>query len=313
VPETVPVCFKNAAGQQLVGILHRPDVPVPGRPCILLLSPGVKMRVAPHRMYNKMADEFVKEGFTVLRFDFAGLGDAEGDIEHGQLSQVYSAIQLGCFVEDTHAALDWLQTECGISRCIAGGLCGGAITGLLAAEGDARIVGLLALGIPVILDGGEAQWSAHLTKGQLDQLRQGYVRKILDPASWVRLLSFKSDYRAIGKSFRRLLERGTRPASVSVSDASRAGAPPDNTNPKFAPAFFAMLESGRPMLHIFSGSDRLAAEFKEKFEDRYPDRLAEHGDALEVRIIEKANHILAHPDWFNEMLTLSRGWLQRFQ
>ena len=309
--ERTPVCFKNAAGQQLVGILHRPDVPVPGRPCILLLSPGVKMRVAPHRMYNKMADEFVKEGFTVLRFDFAGLGDAEGDIGHSQLSQVYSAIQLGCFVEDTRAALDWLQAECGISRCIAGGLCGGAITGLLTAEGDARIVGLLALGIPVILDGGEAQWSANLTKGQLDQLRQGYFRKVFDPASWVRLLLFKSDYRAIGKSFKRLFERGTRPRPVA--DASRSGTTLDNTNPRFAPAFFAMLETGRPMLHVFSGSDRLAAEFKEKFEDRYPERLAEHPDRLEVRVIEKANHILAHPDWFNEMLALSRSWLQQFQ
>lgn len=310
MPEILPVRFRNAAGQQLVGILHRPEAPVAGRPCILLLSPGVKMRVAPHRMYNKMADAFVREGFAVLRFDFAGLGDAEGEIEHTLLSHVYNRIQLGRFVDDTRAALDWLQAEYGFSRCIAGGLCGGAITGLLAAEHDTRIVGLLALGIPVVLDGGDAQWSAHLTKGQLDQLRQGYLHKLFDVGSWVRLFSFKSDYRAIWKSFKRLFERTNR--RRPANEPEKRSQPTDNANPKFAPAFFAMLETGRPMLHVFSGSDRLAAEFKEKFQERYPERLATCQDQLEIRIVEKANHILAHPDWFNEMLAVSRDWLRRF-
>lgn len=310
MPEILPVRFKNADGQQLVGILHLPDTPAPGRPCILLLSPGVKMRVAPHRMYNKLADMCVREGFAVLRFDFAGLGDAEGEIEHTQLSHVYNNIQLGRFVGDTRAALDWLQSEHGITRCIAGGLCGGAISGLLTAEHDRRIVGLLALGIPVVLDVGDAQRTAHLTRGELDQLRQGYLRKLLDPRSWLRLLSFKSDYRVIWKAFKRLFERSK---SAPAPAAAQNGQPADNTNPKFAPAFFAMLESGRPMLHIFSGSDRLVSEFQEKFQERYPERLARYRNQLEIHVIDKANHILAHPDWFNEMLAISRAWLRRFQ
>lgn len=307
--EIVPVHFRNDEGQQLVGMLHLPDVPAAGRPCILLLSPGVKMRVAPHRMYNKMADTFAREGFAVLRFDFAGLGDAEGEIEHAQLSHVYNNIQLGRFVGDTRAALDWLQAEHGFGRFIAGGLCGGAITGLLTAEHDRRIVGLLALGIPVVLDAGDGKWSEHLTRGQLDHLRQGYLRKLRDPASWLRLLSFKSDYRVIWKSVRRLFER--KPPRSAVPPVN--GQPADNTNPKFAPAFFAMVESGRPMLHIFSGSDRLAAEFKEKFEERHSGRLAEYQDQVDIHVIDKANHILAHPDWFNEMLAVSCDWLRRFQ
>ncbi|MBZ0071300.1 MAG: alpha/beta hydrolase [Gammaproteobacteria bacterium] len=309
MPEIVPVCFRNGEGQQLVGMLHLPAVPVAGRPCILLLSPGVKMRVAPHRMYNKMAEAFVREGFAVLRFDFSGLGDAEGEIKHTQLSHIYNSIQLGCYIDDTRAALDWLQAEHGFSRCIAGGLCGGALTGLLTAEHDQRIVGLLALGIPVALDVGDAQWSAHLTRGQLDQLRQGYLSKLRDPASWLRLLSFKSDYRVIWKSIKRLFERNA-PKPVAPTPN---GQPTDNTNPRFAPAFFAMSQSRRPMLHIFSGSDRLAAEFKEKFQERDPERLAKHRDWVDIHVIDKANHILAHPDWFNEMLSVSCVWLRRFQ
>ena len=312
MPEILPVAFRNAERQQLVGILHLPDEPVGHRPCIVLLSPGVKMRVAPHRMYNKMADRFVRDGFAVFRFDFAGLGDAEGEIDQDQLSHVYNSIQLGRFVGDTRAALDWLQREHGFSGFIAAGLCGGAITGLLAAEDDRRIVGLLALGIPAVLDVGEARQNAHLTKGQLEQMGHGYLRKLLDPRSWLRFLSFKSDYRVMWKSLKRLFEKRLPAVERPVSTPA-AGTPADNTNPRFAQAMFSMLEGGRPMLHIFSGSDRLAWEFKEKFQDRHQERLARHQAHMEVQVIDKANHILAYPAWFEQMLDLSNHWLQRFR
>lgn len=309
--EQVPISFANAAGEQLMGILHLPEGNnAAQRPCVLLLSPGVKMRVAPHRMYNKMADRYVCDGFAVLRFDFAGLGDAEGEIEFDQLSHVYNSIQLGRFMADTRSAMDYLQQQYGFSRFVAGGLCGGAITGLLTAEGDQRIVGLLALGIPVALDVGEANWSENLTKGQLDQLRQGYLKKLLDPKSWLRLLSFKSDFKVIWKSIKRMFERKNKPVQAQQSAQS---APGDNTNPKFAPAFFAMAESRRPQLHVFSGSDRLAFEFQEKFVDRHTQRLAAVQAHYEVHTIDKANHILAHPAWFSEMLDITGRWLQRFQ
>lgn len=312
MPEILPVTFRNAERQQLVGILHLPDEPVGGRSCIVLLSPGVKMRVAPHRMYNKMAERFVRDGFAVFRFDFAGLGDAEGEIDQDQLSHVYNSIQLGRFVGDTRAALDWLQRERGFSSFIAAGLCGGAITGLLAAEDDRRIVALLALGIPAVLDVGEAQQHAHLTKGQLELMGRGYLRKLLDPRSWLRFLSFKSDYRVMWKALKRLFEKRLPAVERPVVQPTAEGHA-DNTNPRFAPAMFSMLESGRPMLHIFSGSDRLAWEFKEKFQDRHAERLARHQARLEVQVIDKANHILAYPDWFVQMQDLSSQWLQRFR
>lgn len=312
MPESLPVTFRNPDGEQLVGILHLPEDRTVSRPCIVLLSPGVKMRVAPHRMYNKMADRYVRDGFPVLRFDFTGLGDAEGEIDMDMLSHVYNSIQLGRFSGDTRAALDWLERDYGFTKFIVGGLCGGAITGLLASQSDPRIVALLALGIPAILDLGEAQQGAHLTKGELEQLGRGYLGKILDPQSWLRFLSFRSDYRVIFKSLRRLFERRIRAGAEVPTPVPRVEQPADNTNPRFAPAMFSMLENGRPMLHIFSGSDRLVWEFKEKFQDRHSERLSLYPDLVEIHVIDKANHILAHPDWFGEMLSVSSAWLKRF-
>lgn len=308
------VVFDNKDNLKLFGILHLPEPERRLPYTIVLLSPGVKMRVAPHRMYNKMAERYVEMGFSVFRFDFYGLGDAEGEIELKQLSNVYNTIQLGRYVDDTVSALDWLQNETGDTQFIVGGLCGGAITGMLAAENDPRIVALLALGIPVALDVGEAGWHKYLTRGQLGQLRTGYFKNMLKPASWVRLLTFQSDYRVIWKSLKQVFVKAgqknkkvDKQAQIPESEQQE----PDNTNPRFAPAFFKMLENSRPMIHVFSGNDRLAWEFEEKFVEPNEAKLKQHESLFEVHNIEHANHILSHPEWFGTMLDLTSKWLDR--
>ena len=83
---------------------------------VVLLSPGVKTRVAPHRLYNKMAAALTAQGFTVLRFDFYGLGDAEGDVPLRLLRDLYGSVALGRYVNDTKDALDWLARTHGYTR-----------------------------------------------------------------------------------------------------------------------------------------------------------------------------------------------------
>src|SRR5215204_5779178 len=125
---TIPVSFPNKDGLRLFGILHMPERVRAEGTAILLLSPGVKMRVAPHRLYNKMAARFVAHGYPVLRFDFHGLGDSEGDAPETLLADLYGATQVGRFVADTTAAMDWMQRNHAVTRFVAAGLCGGALT-----------------------------------------------------------------------------------------------------------------------------------------------------------------------------------------
>ena len=129
-PELKPVTFLNRKGCKLFGILHIP--PQPRKDVgIIILSPGIKSRVAPHRLYVKMARRFCEMGFCVLRFDPEGIGDSEGEIEERMSADFYGSVQVGRFVGDTIDAMDWMEKEHGISRFILAGLCGGAITGLL--------------------------------------------------------------------------------------------------------------------------------------------------------------------------------------
>ena len=311
------VSFANRQGLALSGILHAPDPAAARGVCVLLLSPGVKGRVGPHRLYLKIAARLVPRGFHVLRFDYHGLGDSAGLLEEKQLPAMYNTIQSGRYVDDTRAGMDWMEKTHGVRTFVGSGLCGGSISGLLTAAVDTRIRSMLCLGIPTAFEGAEEHWGRYLTRGQLDQLRAGYLQRLMEPSSWARFFSGKSSYGVIWKSFRRLMARQPAPppappaaAPVSATAAASAASPPaDNTNPKFGPAFLSVLESGRPALLVFSGADRLLAEFQEKFAERHPRELARLKDRYQIHTIDGANHVLSETSWVDEFLDVSCRWL----
>jgi hypothetical protein len=83
----------------------------------------------------------------------------------------------------------------------------------------------------------------------------------------------------------------------------------DNTNPRFAGAFLAVLRSRRPVLLLFSGADRLNGQFRENFEAHHSDELAPFRHLYEVRVIPDANHVLSDPAWVDELLDVAERWL----
>jgi len=308
--DVIPVRFRNRAGHVLFGMLHLPEPARRRSAAILLLSPGVKMRVAPHRLYKKMAARFVALGFPVFRFDFYGLGDSGGHVDQIVLVEVYNSIHNGRYVEDTLDAMDWLEREHGFSRFVAGGLCGGAISALLAAERDRRIEALLALGIPASFEGLERHYDQYLTRGQLESLSYQYLWKLLQPKSLLRFFTFRSSYNVIYRSFRERLRARARERSEGTPPASDKKAM-ENLNPKFGPAFFSMVRSSRRMILIFSGNDRWRWEFQEKFEEPNAARLETYRTLYETHTIPGANHILSQEDWLGSAMDLSRAWLDK--
>ena len=313
--EVFPVTFQNRDGYRLFGMVHRPVKPCASGTAIILLSPGVKMRVAPHRLYLNMAERFAEMGFVVLRFDFYGLGDSEGEAEEEYLADLYGAVQVGRYIGDTIAAMDWMQRTYGINRFIASGLCGGAITGLLTAVRDQRIICLLGLAIPVILDGTHIDFTKYMTDAQLRGTRDGYVRKLGDLGawrSWVRFLTFQSDYKLIFRSlFKPLLEK-VRGANVEVPSQGQSEEK-DNTNPYFAPAFFNMVLSSRHIYLVFAGSDRLLWEYESKFVGRNRTRLETCTSRYEIHVTKDANHIFSFREWEEDMLEHCCRWLKALE
>jgi len=147
--------FKNNEGIDLIGIMHYPtdaQAYVDSKPGIIMLSPGLKDRSGPHRLYIKIARILTDHGYTVLRFDPSGIGDSGGEFKMGLSLESFVLIEKGRFVKDAKAAVDFFIDKTGIKKIIFIGLCGGAITAILTASIDARIDGLILLDIPIILD-----------------------------------------------------------------------------------------------------------------------------------------------------------------
>lgn len=305
--ELKAVTFKNRKGLKLFGILEVPKTSEKKDTCILLLSPGVKTRVAPHRLYYKMSRLLCELGYPVFRFDFYGLGDSEGEIEEEFVADLYGSVAVGRYKEDTLDAMDWVEENLEINKIILSGLCGGAITGLLAGMGDSRAVGLFGLGIPVSLYGSNIDKTKYISQGQLKDLRGGYLSKIFDIKSLSRLLMFKSDFRVIGKVLLQLIKK---PKKKSMPVASNNA--DSDFNPLFAVSFFNMTSKSRRLLLIYSGGDRLGWEFDEKFSEPYQEKIEKHSKNYELHNIEKANHILSAPEWQETMMHHVTIWLNRY-
>lgn len=304
--DQTPVVFRNRKGLRLFGILHTPPGRPPGDLAVLLLSPGVKMRVGPQRLYLPMTERLLSMGLSVLRVDFHGLGDSEGTLPEEQLRDVYNHIEVGRFVDDTIDAMNWMQQTHGCRRFLLSGLCGGAITGLLAGQRDARVAGLIGLGITPVLASRAAEASRYMTIGQLEASQKMYVKRLLNPKAWFRLLTLQTDNRLI----RRMLAHWTRKLLGLKPPAAAPAAEADNANPLFPPAFFRMLATRRPMLLVFGGADRLHWEYEEKFVSRHQERLAAMPPLVAVHVVEQANHVLSLREWQDEMLDVSTRWLK---
>jgi pimeloyl-ACP methyl ester carboxylesterase len=307
--EVEAVSFANAQGLTLYGTLHKPARPATGLPVVVLLSPGVKMRVGPGRLYVPLTDMLVEHGCTVLRFDFFGLGDSQGELTETMLADVYNHIEVGRYVDDTRSALAWLRKR-GHKRFVLGGLCGGAITALLAAVPEPDVDGLLSLGMTVTLASNAAVPGKYMTRKQLDGRRQRYLKKLLSPKAWLRFLSFKSEYGVIWHSMKRLWAR---------EPAKAANAPPPNpetieqrgnANPLFPPAYLAFLQRGGQALMLFSEKDRLQSEYEEKFAEPFATKLAPFEKQIRKHVIPKANHTMTLHEWQREMVEVSRDWVK---
>lgn len=303
----VPLAYPNRDGLRLFGMVHTPQR---GRSdiAVVLLSPGVKMRVGPQALYRRITDALVDVGLTVFRFDYHGLGDSEGTLAEEQLRDVYNHIECGRYVADTIDTLDWIQQQYGIQRFVLGGLCGGAVTGVLAASRDPRVEGILALGMTPVLSANSADASRYMTEGQLKTSQSKYARRLLSPRAWWRLLTLQADTRLIYRMgrlwLRDMLGLPTRRASCP------GGPEMDNANPHLPTAFFALLARRCPMLLVYGGSDRLRFEFEEKFLARHRERLASLPHTYEMHEIASANHVLTLRIWQDEMIDIATRWLR---
>ena len=92
--------FFEAKNYNLFGVLHRPDN-CAVKKAFVLCHPFAEEKLWTHRVYVNIARELAKQGYAVLRFDYMGNGDSEGEFEE---STVRSNI------DDINAAIEFIKS-----------------------------------------------------------------------------------------------------------------------------------------------------------------------------------------------------------
>jgi pimeloyl-ACP methyl ester carboxylesterase len=127
--------------ETLRGHLHSPSAPTGAAAGILIIPGFADTAVGPHNMHVAMARALAGAGFAVLRFDYRGQGESDGDFRR------FTA-QSG--LDDARRALAALRTRPGVDAsrlAVIGFSLGGALACELAAEH--REIEALALLAPV--------------------------------------------------------------------------------------------------------------------------------------------------------------------
>jgi alpha/beta superfamily hydrolase len=169
----------------LVGIVTSVPQVIADKPAVILLNPGIVHRAGPGRIYVKLARALATRGFTVLRFDFSGIGDSVVRLDSRRFEE--------SSVDETRASMSFLHATRGCDRFILMGGCSGAAVSLKTAGVDRRAIGVIAINFPARTE--EEESASH--RNDAHYYWNFAVRSL---KSWVKVLTGQADYRRIGRA-----------------------------------------------------------------------------------------------------------------
>lgn len=145
--------FANADGEKLAGLLELPDA----QPLAFALFAHCFTCGKDVAAASRVSRALAARGIAVLRFDFTGLGNSDGDFANTNFSSN---------VDDLLAAADWLRSEHEAPTLLIGHSLGGAAV-LRAAHEISEVQAVCTIGAPAT-----ASHVQHLFAASLDQIRE---------------------------------------------------------------------------------------------------------------------------------------------
>jgi pimeloyl-ACP methyl ester carboxylesterase len=282
------VAFQNERGENLVGVWHETQSAVRDpQSAILMLHGWTGYRTGPHQMLTRAARRFAAQGFPVLRFDFAGRGDSDGEAELATLATM---------TEDARAALRWLEREQGSARAIVLGLCSGCEVALAtAALASENVEQLLLWSAPVF---AAQQSEARRARKRKSHLRE-YARKLLRPTTWAKAISGKVDVRGV----QRVLAEGGGQENKNVE----SGDPGHLPRGWRSEALGKFKRTRMPLFMVYGTADPTTQEALKWHRDLLAAR--ELPASPEVHLVADANHSYYGLEWEEEVFDATEKWL----
>lgn len=295
----------------LRGILHLPRTIDPARPAVLMVTPGFNCRTARYRLYVKLARALAQRGWVSLRVDPHGIGDSDGTLPYPVLPGLYNAIESGLFVEDTRAALSFLEGQ-GVGTALLVGLCGGANTSVRVGALDPRVVGFISSELPFLFtpsdSAAEEQAPVPVARAAADHFLRSYAAKVLNPEAWRRFFTAQSDYRSLLTSVKVAVSRRLFPARVAFDDAAFRQRLGPRANLDLVASFRACLARRIRILCLF-GATRNSWYFSEIW-PALRHGMAGADEAVTVKTIPNADPGFSLPEHTREFLDAALSFIE---
>jgi uncharacterized protein len=321
-----PIVFKNRKNEQLFGMLFVPDCYVSSTVGVLISVNAIKYRIGTCRLHAIIARQLCAKGYHVFYFDPSGIGDSEGVFEEKSLNEHHIEIQKGKYLEDTIDAINFFRSYLKLDHLVLAGLCGGAVSMLIAAGTDNRVEGVILVSIPIFIDELNG---TYVPDEEIDMITSEVMasrvlvdigRKFFGAETWRKIITFEVKWKSELKTMRRALVVFMRKMFLKAMswlfrlNKSIVQEAPVSNHPRFnmliQKAFFSVVKRGRAILFIFADQDFVTWQFKSEFQDHvfYPGNPYEN--LCDINVIAKANHVFSTENSQARLLALMQSWLQ---
>lgn len=297
--------FLNERKEILRGILHTPSIDLIGglRRLVVFPNGGIMGAEGDYRAHLSIARHLAYNGLYVLRFSPAGLGYSGGSIANCRQKDLFAQIETGLFVQDIKAAIKFIGSLGHFDSITLSGVCGGAISSYLAAAVIEEITGVIAIGIPVVLDEDNLDYSLRMPGDEAKLTLKPYLEKIFSWKAWMRLVLLKSD---IKKIYAATLVYFS-PNKLRYLDLEEHNENKFKINPYFIDASNKLLKKKKKILFIFGKNDGFWLEFEQFYLKRY------FGDCtvlpFDYYLSPNANHMLTWSEMQSDVSHKIIDWI----
>lgn len=274
-------------GESLYGVLSVPTQA--SSRGVLIVVGGPQYRAGSHRQFTLLARHLAAQGVPVMRFDYRGMGDSDGDI------RTFESVD----ADLSHAIDTFIREVPAVKELVIWGLCDAASAAIFYAHNDARVTGMVLLNPWVRTDEGIAK----------AYLKHYYFSRLFERDMWLKIVRGEFNYRDAAHSLFKTIRKSATTQGNGPDQPIEAGnrAAVHDPLPERMRASLALFRG--KVLIVLSGNDLTAKEFKDVVNGSTKWQKLLRSPNYQHRDLPEANHTFSTREWRDQVASWTGAWI----